>query len=187
MAVRADEPTGVVRAFRETIEIGPAWRVKPAANPDASPTGDDWGNVSSRAGDWRWGAVDAKGTSWEKTISGSGGRTGVHSLWYEQTVSIPASWEGTRVALWFKRIEGDAVVFLDGSRQTELLRPGGEVDLSDVIRAGHDHTLWVFLTRDYTGISRGLEHDPLRHTARAPGVVEKASPGRWGLFAKSHQ
>lgn len=176
-----ESETGVVGNRRQTIRLEPAWRVQPAVNPDFPPAIEDWGEISSTSGDWRWGHVKAEGTSWGKTLAAPGGRAGIHCLWYEQTVMIPASWMGTRIGLHFKRIEGDAIVYVDDTRVAELLRPGGEVDLSDAVRHEGNHILRVFLTRDYTGISRDFDHDPLRYTARAPGTGETASPGRWGF------
>ena len=51
----------------------------------------------------------------------------------------------------------------------ELLRPGGEVDLTAQAQCGKDNVLQVFVTRNYTGISRGFKDDPLRYLTRARG------------------
>jgi beta-galactosidase len=106
--------------------------------------------------------MDNKGTTWAKTP-----RATVNSLWYEQQVTIPAEWQGQRVVLDFRRIEGDALVFLNGQRVAELLRPGGEVDISAQVAWGKANQVRVFITRDYTGISRGFKDDPLRFLSRS--------------------
>ncbi|OGV67710.1 MAG: hypothetical protein A3K19_10755 [Lentisphaerae bacterium RIFOXYB12_FULL_65_16] len=151
------------------LELAPVWRLQPAQSPDVAPKEDDWGTRDIQAADWRWGAVNAKGTSWEIVLKEKDGRAKVHCLWHEQTVAVPAAWVGRRLVLGFKRIEGDAIVFLNGQRVAELLRPGGDLDVSATLQPGKDNTLRVYLTRDYTGISRDFEHDPLRYTARGPG------------------
>ncbi|NUQ00586.1 MAG: hypothetical protein HUU35_12105, partial [Armatimonadetes bacterium] len=127
------------------------------ANGDAVTTLNA-GTMPAR--DWRSTRPEAKGLAWKPEVRGS-----VHSLWYEQSFELPAAWRSHRVMADFRRIEGDAVVFLNGQRAAELLRPGGEVELSAQVITG-TNLLRVFLTRDYTGISRGFEQDPLRHATR---------------------
>jgi beta-galactosidase len=143
--------------------------VQPATTPDAPPRADDWGY--SNAQEWNRGAIEDAGTSWAKK------RADVTSLWYEQTMPLPAAAQGQRVALDFTRIEGDALVFLNGQRVGELLRPGGEIDVTAQAIAGQDNRLQVFLTRSYTGISRGFAADPLRYAARNGQIP----PARWQL------
>ncbi|MDX9982027.1 MAG: glycoside hydrolase family 2 TIM barrel-domain containing protein, partial [Lentisphaeria bacterium] len=165
---------------REAIDLAPVWRIQPAQTPEAPPRAEDWGTKSIASGDWRWGAVEAKGTSWEPVLR-DGGRGKVHCLWFEQSVSIPANWAGRRNVVDFRRIEGDAIVFVNGQRAGELLRPGGELDLSAMLVPGEENSLRVFLTRDYTGISRDFEHDPLRYTARGPVSHSPLAMERWAL------
>ena len=145
---------------RGSVPLPTPWRVQPATAPEVAPKDNDWGTTSTR--DWRGGAENAKGTTWAKTAPRD-----INSLWYEQTVAIPADWAGQRIVLDFPRIEGDAIVFLNGTRVMELQRPGGEVDLTAQAQAGKDNVLRVFLTRDYTGISRGFKQDSLRYLSRS--------------------
>ncbi len=151
---------GADDAAPRSLVLPAQWNVQPAARPDVPPREGDWGSNASK--DWRSEGASAAGTTWEKAP-----RTQIHSLWYQQEVTIPAEWRGRRVVADFRRIEGDAILFLNGARVSELLRPGGEVDLSAQARPGARNLLRVFLTRDYTGISRGFEADPLRHLSRA--------------------
>ena len=145
---------------RGGFPLSSEWMIQPATTPDQPPKPDDWGKTPSA--EWRRGEVMAAGTTWAKVARGA-----VNSLWYEQEVSIPADWRGRRVVAKFPLIQGDAIVFLNGKRVGELLRPGGEIDLSAQVAWGEKNSLRVFVTRDYTGISRNFTQDPLRFTTRA--------------------
>jgi beta-galactosidase len=146
-------------APRWDLPLPERWRVQPATAPDVPPRPEAWGTMP--AADWRGTAPSADGQAWARTPRGK-----VHCLWYEQTFAVPTERRGQRVVADFRRIEGDAIVFLNGRRLGELLRPGGEVDLGAGVVFGGDNTLTVFLTRDYTGISRDFAHDPLRYLTR---------------------
>ncbi|MFA6271143.1 MAG: hypothetical protein WC657_08120, partial [Candidatus Paceibacterota bacterium] len=135
------------------------WRIQPAVNSAAAPDDKDWG--TTRSEEWRQGNIDCKGTSWEKKP-----RAKINSLWYEQFLKVPSEWQGKKVALFFDRLEGDAIVFMNGVRIAELLRPGGEVDCTAHVKFGLDNELRVFMTRDYTDISRKFEQDSLRYICR---------------------
>lgn len=148
------------------------WSLQPAVSPDAEPAAAAWGE--SESVDWRHNRRPGKGTPWEKIKHGE-----VHSLWYERTFSLSAGQAAGQVALDFERIEGDAIIFLNGERLGELLRPGGWLDLAGKARAG-ENRLRVFVTRSYTGISRGPEKDPLRFLSRG-GEAQKAALGKYGL------
>lgn len=165
---------------RGVLDLAPVWRIQPATSPEVQPREGDWGSMDYHSADWRWGAVNAKGTSWEDGLK-NGGRAKINSLWYEQTVAVPAAWAGRRLVVDFRRIEGDAIVFVNGNRVGELLRPGGEFDLSAALVAGQDNVLRVFLTRDYTGISRDFEHDPLRYSGRGPKSSSPLPMEKWGF------
>lgn len=90
----------------------------------------------------------------------------VNNLWYRQQINIPSGWQHKKIIADFRRIEGDAIIFVNQQRIGELLRPGGEVDLSPFCRYGQENTLDIFITRNYTGISRNFEADPLRYLCR---------------------
>ncbi len=118
------------------------WRVQAATAPSGEPVEKNWVKSLSRVD----GAVD--------------------SVWYEQTVACPADWnDGRRVFLDFERIEGDSILFVNGTRVAEMFAPGGEVELIS-IPAGRDLQVRVFVTRAYTGISRTFEQDLLRYAVR---------------------
>jgi len=143
----------------ESMKLDVKWRLQPAVSSSAQPDPKRWGSTESA--DWRWGVVDSKGTDWAKVD-----RKSVNSLWYEQSVKIPSEWGGRRLVLDFRRIEGDAIVFVNGQRAGELLRPGGEIEISSFAKPGSENLLRVFMTRDYTDISRSFEQDRLRYVCR---------------------
>ena len=142
------------------VPLPAIWRVEPAVSPSTTPH-DDWATIDSSVGDWRWSPVTGKPATWSDVK-----REAVNSLWYEQQIDVPAGWASDRILADFRRIEGDAIVFVNGQRIGELLRPGGEIDITSGVKPGVKNTILVFVTRDYTGISRGYQQDPLRYTAR---------------------
>jgi|GEM_PF-1668612 beta-galactosidase len=161
-----------VRAEHRT-PLSESWQLQPAGRADITTVGDKWTEGSNAP--WSWKGPLRRPKFWSDLDVNT-----VHSLWYKQTLTIPAPPEGHRFLLDFHRIEGDAIVFLNGRRIGELLRPGGEVEISDAICPGPEQELLVFLTRDYTGISRGFEEDPLRYRTRGP-KGRNLPTVRWGL------
>lgn len=100
---------------------------------------------------------------WRKNVPPAKGK---NSFWYQQKITIPAEWQGRRIYLDFSRIEGDAIIFVNGEKIGELLRPGGEVEITAQAKTGSENTALIFVTRDYTDISRGFEQDRLRYICR---------------------
>jgi beta-galactosidase len=156
--------------LRSTIELPRGWKVQPAASPETPPDAANWGRTTSGA--WKDGA-SRQGTRWQSV-----NLTAINSLWFEQELAIPAAWRGKSVVADFSRIEGDAIIFLNDRRVCELLRPGGEVDLTAFADFGGRNTLRIYLTRDYTGISRSQEQDVLRRYVRAR---QRIPMNQWGL------
>ena len=158
-------------ALRETLEFAVArWRLQPAQGPTHPPDPGRWGRYARAAQphpgwhrDWRFHWFQVEGAAWCKA-----GRGTVHDLWFENALAVPATWRGRRVLVDFERISGDAVVLLNGKRIGELFHPGGQLDVTQAVLFGERNTLRVFLTRNYTGISRGFESDLMNYTARCP-------------------
>jgi len=129
---------------------------------------------------WWYRLPGEAGTNW-------GRKQDVKSCWYERELDIPASWKGRRIVLSFDEIDLDAVVFVDGRRIGEVLRPEGGLDLTGHVEPGR-HVLRVYVTADYVGVSRSLEEDVwmygnrLEHVrAWCGGDMKKFRPGRLGL------
>ncbi|MDD4922051.1 MAG: hypothetical protein PHS30_06180 [Bacteroidales bacterium] len=152
---------------QDSIQVTGPWKVQPAVSPTVVPNPESWGisKGTDRLINWKYDLKCGDNTSWASVPHDS-----INSLWYQKTVFIPESWKSHRILLHFRRIEGDAVVFLNDKKLSELLRPGGDVDLSAHALFGKENTLRVFITRNYTGISRNFQADPLRFQVRQGGV-----------------
>jgi beta-galactosidase len=158
------------------------WQIQPATDPAQLPGDDDWAtlpvnvdNPHNNSGyDWRNLSTSKSGTTWAKVKHGD-----VNRLWWRTTFDLDQSWQGKRVMVDFAQIQGDAIVFCNGKRVSELLRPGGVVELTACVQVGKTNTLSVFNTRDYTGISRNFEQDVLRYLSRH--VNREIPMSQWGL------
>jgi len=157
----------------ERVDVPREWQLQPASSAAAGPPEAEWATVV--AAPFRWKHSLRRVKRWAKLNVDT-----VNSLWYRQALAVPAAWRGSRVLIDFHRIEGDAIVFCGGRRVGELLRPGGEVELTPAITFDADNELRVFVTRDYTDISRDFAHDPLRYRTRGPKGRNLAVK-RWGL------
>ncbi len=165
-------PAATLRADDRT-PLPKGWQLQPAETASASPVADKWADGEAVPSAWKRTLSQAK--LWPDLCVDA-----ADSLWYRQTLAIPATWEGQRILLDFHRIEGDAIVFCNDQRIGELLRPGGEIELTKAIRFGSDNVLRVFVTRAYTDISRDFEHDALRYGTRGPKARDLPMK-RWGL------
>ncbi|MEI8246553.1 MAG: hypothetical protein WCI51_12025 [Lentisphaerota bacterium] len=139
----------------ELLQMPAAWKIQSALNSSTPPKPDGWKSSLAPA-------------------------KGLNSFWYQQSVLVPLEWNGKRVFLDFQRIEGDAIVFVNDKRAGELLRPGGEIEISSQVKTGEENLIRVFVTRDYTDISRGFEQDRIRYVCRKhmQGNVEME---KWGV------
>lgn len=172
-----------VKAAEQRVEGGglifsDVWQVQPAKSVEQKPVSGDWAEMKTGIGrfsDWRSQRLKSSHTSWAKVK-----RADVHSIWLRQVVDVPADFKDRYLLLDFVKIQGDAIVFINGKKIGELLRPGGEMDVSSFIKPGAKNEIMVFLTRDYTDISRGFEKDYLRYIARSQSF-KKIKKGRWAL------
>ncbi|GBC94547.1 Beta-galactosidase BoGH2A [bacterium HR16] len=142
MAMIAACAQPVSTSTRDSLCLNGTWRFMPATGPAIiEPTGDQtaWGQIRV-PGKWtgfRLPGLVQRGTGaqWnafsDKTARG----------WYERTVSVPSSWQGRQIVLELQRVCTDAVVFVNGRRCGEVRWPGGEVDITDAVQAGHEAQL----------------------------------------------
>src|SRR6186713_3323035 len=112
---------------QDTLTLAAGWKIQPAQGPGIAPDPGAWGSLALplREFDWRSEQGAGKGTSWENADHGS-----IHDLWFEHSFRMPAGWAKRRIALDLRRLEGDAILFVNGRRIAEILRPGGEVDIT---------------------------------------------------------
>lgn len=156
-------PESATVKSREALTLPEKWQVQPATAPDKAPDGEAW--AGSLQGD----------------------KKKIHSIWQKQDFTLPVESGGRRVILDFERIDGDAIVFVNGQRMGELLRPGGWIDVTSAVKWGGENVLTVFVTRDYTGISRNFEQDVYRHRIRT-SQEEADTMDKWplGISAPVH-
>lgn len=142
------------------IQIENNWQIQPAIDPIKGPVSAKW--ITVPATNWRYVNIRkyASTQTWVKTPKNK-----INSLWYRTTFNMPQDWAQNRIVADFHRIEGDAIVILNGKRIGELQRPGGYFELTSATQVG-DNELLIFLTRNYTGISRNFKQDKLRYLAR---------------------
>ena len=137
----------VEKAFRETtstrerICINGLWRWQPAgASQGERPKAT---GVTSRFP----AAGPASPTTCRRTVrrsshiraGGTSDSSQLAAAWYEREITVPADWDGRRIAVSVEYLNSLAVVFVDGKRAGELRFPGGELDLTSLCRPGR-HT-----------------------------------------------
>lgn len=133
------------------------WQTLPASNNfERVPSAAEWA---------------AKGLRYDKKQ--------VHCEWRRREFALPDGWEHDRLKLDFWRIDGNAIAFVNGRRAGEALGPYCEVEFTGLARAG-TNVLEVFVTRNYTGVSRTAESDVLRSGSRGP-KGENWTYDRWPL------
>ena len=128
---------------REKICLNGLWRWQPAQGTADQVPVANWGYFKV-PGCWP-GVTDYMQKdfqtvhahpSWASDRLGS-----VTAAWHERTFSVPAGWQGRRVALSLEYLNSFAVVFIDGTRRGELRFPGGELDLTAHVLPGRTHRL----------------------------------------------
>lgn len=77
--------------------------------------------------------------------------------WRETSVLIPASWRGKRVQFMMPPFLSacDLVVYLNGKRAGDVLRPYGDVEAAAFLRYGETNTIRILVTPTGEGTRRG--------------------------------
>ncbi|MGV8094177.1 MAG: glycoside hydrolase family 2 TIM barrel-domain containing protein [Mangrovibacterium sp.] len=133
------------------------WQFQPATDSKTMPVETLWSAVNSHY----LKATPPAGTSWQMT------KEKTNDIWMRQSFELSASEvKNARFILDFERINGNAIVFVNGSRVGERLGPYGQIEITSFVRVGVNELL-LFNTRNYTDMSRTFETDPLRYTTRA--------------------
>lgn len=167
----------------EEFRIDGPWQIQPAIDFPSTPKEDAWANLpelsTDKGYDWRYLKIPNKPLSWN-----SSSNENVNALWWRTHFDLPKHWKDQRVVIDFSKIQGDAIVYCNGHRVSELLRPGGEIELTKYINFAQQNELLVYNTRDYKGISRNFEEDLLRLYARKESRRDIPMK-RWGLGISS--
>ena len=128
---------------RERICINGLWRVQPADPKTDRAPGRGWGYFKV-PGCWpgitNYMQKDCQTLhahpSWKDRRL-----RGITAVWYQREITVPAGWDGRRIALYVEYLNSFAVVYVDGARAGEVRFPWGEADLTSVCRLGKRHVL----------------------------------------------
>ena len=130
------------------------WRCRPSLE------GEPDGFVPKSNDNWSWAQVPDVWRIWDKNPFGPQtclapwfedhpedmARIRPDRAWYARTFKMPVSAAGRRVTLSFDMVASRAIVYLDGKRAGETSFPGGEVDLTPLIKPGGEQTLSIDVT-----------------------------------------
>jgi hypothetical protein len=121
---------------RERICINGLWRWQPAGEvTEAVPTGN-----------WGYFKVPSPWSGSAQTIYAHPSWTGPNAnatevAWYQREITIPANWQGRRIALYAEYINSYAAVYLDGKKVGDLYFPWGELDVTSACQPGATQAL----------------------------------------------
>ncbi|WP_303056468.1 glycoside hydrolase family 2 TIM barrel-domain containing protein [Victivallis vadensis] len=158
----------------ERLEIPPRFQAQPATSANQPPKADAWStNRVTTLGH----ALPPAGAGWKRADAKK-----IHNQYLKREFEVPSGWNSGRLSLDFERINGNAVIFINGKKVGERLGPYGEIDITGFAVPGEKNELLIFNTRNYTDVSRTFENDPLRYTARGPKALYGAVPmERWAF------
>ncbi len=171
-------------AWRETtgtrsrFSLNGLWRCRPSLE------GEDAGFVPGPADNWAWEqvpnvwpepkkspfAASEQLAPWFEDHPADMARIRPDRAWYGRTVTLPASAEGKRVSMTFDVVASRAVVYLDGVRAGEASYPGGEVDLSPLVKPGRPQSLAIDVTAYQDGET--LVYNEARRSDKVKNVVK---------------
>jgi len=125
---------------RERICINGLWRFKPADSyTEGVPApGTGWGYFKVPG---PWPGKGGQGQriyaheSWADRLSS------LDAVWYLREVTVPADWQGRRIALHVDNLNSYATVFVDGREVGAMVFPGGELDITQACTPGRTHEL----------------------------------------------
>lgn len=125
--------------YRGAVCLNGLWRLQPAERGAATPAATGWGWMPV-PGSWRNSPLPplkerGTGPAWD----GFGGDS--PAAWYERDVTIPTGWTGRAVVLDLRRVATDAVAWVDDREAGRVAWPGGEIDLTALVRPGATHRL----------------------------------------------
>ena len=177
-------------AWRETtptrtrLSLNGLWRIRPAFADDPA------GRVPGPSDCWAWDRVPAV---WPEPSDGAfmasralapyfedhPGRLAKilpQRAWYARTLTFPPAAKGQRTAVTFDMVASRAVVYVDGRRAGEAAFPGGEVDVSALVKPGARQTLAIDVTAYAEGETLDY-NESSRKERRAKTVKNKGLTG----------
>lgn len=86
----------------------------------------------------------------ESSLSGVNYKDFINAMWYQRTISVPASWKGRQVMLHFGGVDYKATIFVDGKQV--FVHYGGSasfsVDITSYVTFGGSNNLIVYVQDD---------------------------------------
>ncbi len=77
--------------------------------------------------------------------------------WYHRKINIPKSWSGRTITIRVDDPQSIATVFINRQRAGEILWPGGQLDITPLVKAGHDVDLSILVRAEvYVGYNKVL-------------------------------
>ncbi len=144
--------SSAVASPRESLEMTNGWKAAYCERIDEQPSADAWGDYPRR--DPWWQSVDFA-TAASKPSKKPEDYNG---MWLKQDQVVPAAWAGRRIRVELpvpiRRCDG--VVFVNGQKAGDILRPGGALDITAFARCGETNAIALFLTQDGSGTQRGV-------------------------------
>lgn len=128
---------------RERVSLNGLWRWQPTRPETTDVPSSGWGHFKV-PGSWP-GTTDYMQKDSQRVFAHPDwpernlGR--LTAAWYEREFTVPAAWNGRRVALRLEYLNSFAAVFVDGKRVGEIRFPRGELALGDACRPGATHRL----------------------------------------------
>lgn len=130
-------------SFRQEICLNGLWNFAPAEGKDRFPTKNEWGSIWV-PGAWTQEAwwtlcpgIETKGSGkvWDANLAE------LNKAWYQKTFNIPEDWKSSAVILDFRRISTDAQIYIDGKKAGAINWPGGEIEITNLVKPGKAHEL----------------------------------------------
>ncbi len=121
---------------RERICINGLWRWQPATAIADQVPAEKWG-FCKVPGAW----TDVTQTIYPHPDWQNSAFRDSTMAWYQREISIPANWQGRRIALYTEYLNSYAVVCIDGRNMGRIGFPGGAVDVTAACQPGRKHVL----------------------------------------------
>lgn len=163
---------------REAVCLNGLWRWQPRDLPSEPIPAGGWGYTKvpgpwpGSRGDYTWVETQTfyPPPTWDKDSLGK-----FKVAYYQREFSLPADWEGRRVALKMEYLYSAAEVFVDGTAMGKAFFPGGEVDISKACKPGAKHVLTLIVA------AVPLGEETAYFAENGEGTKSKANVGLRGL------
>ncbi|MBI5010516.1 MAG: hypothetical protein HZB98_12920, partial [Bacteroidia bacterium] len=129
---------------RERICINGLWKWQPGEISSETVPIKEWGYFKV-PGQWhnRIGSINENQNIYVHPDWKSNMHENITTAWYQREIEIPDTWSGRRIILILEYRNSNALIYIDGRKAGELWFPGGELDLTTLIKPGEKYTLSI--------------------------------------------